>query len=554
VLRVFLRLEWTIAAILAMACVLVVVDSSSLLFQDYPNHLARAEVLADLMFGHGHLFGEAFTYQFMAVPYIAGDLMLALAVHALGDTAATALWTSLVLLSVPLAAMFYLRVMRTPPEIRIVFFLLSLYLSTDWFFVVGFLNFRIGIALTIFALALAQSLRHRWSAPLFALYCTVAAIGYLMHLAFVIFLTVALLVSALYRLRARTTSLRREVWLLAPVAVLFIWYLLGITLDPAQHPVAAGHYVRGGVRSKLQRLDWDFVRFNPWVDALLMLMFWICLLWPIRRQLHVSGLRSSSVIEMLILAAVFLGMYLVLPADYGDVSYIDIRALPLVTLFLGFACVLLAQATAATASFRSGFVPIIAALLVIANLLDVAFTSANYKVWLQEYRAVIAALPRGAHVFSVFTHTRLSNMNPNLDADAFVVIDRGGVTPYLFSGDQGHPMKYFRYLTRPYAPGRDWYVVEPSASVDWTAIACSYDYMLVTRPFDPQRLRASMITVAENSSGALIAIDKRQCSAGGDRTQTIPTVDVPRAIDAHTRSRADVGSSSRRSGPPASAK
>src|SRR6185312_699088 len=49
---------------------------------------------------------------------------------------------------------------------------------------------------------------------------------------------------------------------------------------------------------------------------------------------------------------------------------------------------------------------------------------------------------------------------PYVHAASFVVIDRGGMTPYLFGGDDGDPMIYFRYRHRPYEPKWMWYDAE----------------------------------------------------------------------------------------------
>jgi hypothetical protein len=92
------------------------------------------------------------------------------------------------------------------------------------------------------------------------------------------------------------------------------------------------------------------------------------------------------------------------------------------------------------------------------------------------------------------------------------VVDRHAIVPNMFSGDQSHPMKYFRYINRSVAPPADWYTDSLPTNVDWGAIACSYDYVLVTKPFQPFRKDFQMTVAAENSSGTVFAIDKRQCS------------------------------------------
>ena len=97
---------------------------------------------------------------------------------------------------------------------------------------------------------------------------------------------------------------------------------------------------------------------------------------------------------------------------------------------------------------------------------------------------------------------------PFLHVDGFVTIDREAVGPYVFAGDNGNPMKYFRYIRRPYDPPLTWYGDVPQGSVDWGAVARDYDFVILTKPYVAQALGLPTRTVAENSSAALVAIAK----------------------------------------------
>jgi len=105
---------------------------------------------------------------------------------------------------------------------------------------------------------------------------------------------------------------------------------------------------------------------------------------------------------------------------------------------------------------------------------------------------------------------------------SYVVTDRGAVTPYLFTGNGGQPMKYFRFKERLYAPQQRWYNSEQPVVVAGRAIACSYDFLLVDRPFDSRRLTVSGPTVAENGSAALMAIDARRFRCDRPRNHPPP--------------------------------
>ena len=197
---------------------------ASLPMQDYPNHVARAAVMADLLFHQGSSFGAYFQVHLAAMPYVLPDLVLMSLLEVFGLAVGTALFTSLALLSLPCAMYFYAQVRNCTPLARLFVFLLSLYLSTDWFFVAGFMAFRLALALIVMSLAIADLLRTRWSTGLFTAHVLVLVAGYLTHLTAPLFVAVALGVSALIRLWAGTTTVRRESYLFAPVAVLLMWH------------------------------------------------------------------------------------------------------------------------------------------------------------------------------------------------------------------------------------------------------------------------------------------------------------------------------------------
>jgi hypothetical protein len=101
------------------------------------------------------------------------------------------------------------------------------------------------------------------------------------------------------------------------------------------------------------------------------------------------------------------------------------------------------------------------------------------------------------------------------------VLDRGALDPYLFSGNFGDPMSYFRYRNLPYAPDFQWYRAQmqglkQDSEVDWNRVACSYDYILITMPYDTAFIRVPTDKVASNDAAALLAVDKQACRPGAD--------------------------------------
>jgi hypothetical protein len=108
----------------------------------------------------------------------------------------------------------------------------------------------------------------------------------------------------------------------------------------------------------------------------------------------------------------------------------------------------------------------------------------------------------------VYTPHRQGGILPFLHSGEFAVIDRASETPYLFSGDHGDAMKYFRYRNRPYAPDDEWYHrSDPDApAVDWNQVASQYQYLVVTKPFDSRRIPVDGRVLAENEVAAVLAL------------------------------------------------
>jgi len=72
-------------------------------------------------------------------------------------------------------------------------------------------------------------------------------------------------------------------------------------------------------------------------------------------------------------------------------------------------------------------------------------------------------------------------------------------------------MKYFRYRNRPYAPSDLWYWSDPAEAVDWPQVACSYDFLLVLKPYEAARIGLRTEVIADNSSATLLAPAKDAC-------------------------------------------
>lgn len=537
---------WPAAALLATGYVTLIARLTSFPFEDLPAHLARAKVLADLLFHHGRQWGTVFAFHWRLVPYLLHDLILTSLTAALGTAAGGAVFNELLVLSLPCALLFYMHVNRLAPQARPLVVLISLYLATDRFFLVGFAAFRLAIPLLIVCIALAAALRERWSRALYGVYLAAVLAGYLEHLTVPAFLAATLVVCAAVQLAFGRTHIRTEMRLLLPVIGLLALYFA--VLAGPHHAASPSIYSLewGTVQTKIAGLEGEFFRYGGRGSRPMELLLAFCLLWPVRHELLTPRqLLAPRVLEQIALAVTFLGVYVALPGTYSGAAYVDVRALPFVTLFILFAVLHLTPAHSRGSEFAGAPALAAAAVLAGVNLAYIGRHLEKDNAWMQGYRAVIAQIPRGALVLPIFTQPPVTVL-PLAHASAFVLLDRGGISPYLFAGNRGDPMSYFDYLEPPYAPVEEWYHLqqiwnhspvlalgkqqgqsyrwrfqydpgehdwEPAvlAPVSWGEVACEYPYIIATEPYDPTYIGVPTRMLAANSSAALLAVDRSAC-------------------------------------------
>jgi len=501
------RIAWSAGLVLVAAYCVLFVLLSPLPVQDFPDHLARAVAMNDLIFHHGEQYGSIYQFQLLWIPYLLGDLILTGAVALLGPSGGSAAWVLLVFLSFPCAALFYLRLRGGAARDRPLMLFLALYLATDWFFLMGFLSFRISVAMLIATLAVVELLRRNWSYPLFALYVGAVALDYLMHLSPIVFLIAALGVTGLLRLWLRTTTLRQEVALFAPVLVVLAWHFLVATHYREPTDPVTSEWLWGTWASKFARVGSQFFHFAPRTDLLLFALMVACLFFRVGIP-RMRDLRRPAVLEMAALGVTFLAMYFVLPLGYSEAFYVDTRPLPLASFFFIAACLALPAPDPATHPRREPLALALAALLALGNLAYLTRHFVADSSWIAQYRAVVAAIPLHGRVLPIYTHGGEGSVFPYLHTSGYVAMDRQAREPYVFAGDNGNPMKYFRYINRPYDPAEVWYGKIPRPAVDWHKVSRDYDFLLVTKPYDPGVLGLATRPVSENSTAALLAIAK----------------------------------------------
>jgi hypothetical protein len=498
---------WTFVAAATAAYVVTLVLLSPLPLQDLPTHLSRAVVMDDLIFHGGTRFGTAYEYHFLVIPYVLGDLMLTGAVELFGLKAASAIWVALVLVSLPAALGFYMRVIGVTPPRQALVLLLALYLSTDWPFVMGFLSFRLGIAMTIATLALVVMLRARWSTAVYLTYVLAVLLDYLMHLSAAVFVTATVGGTAVVRVLTRTTRLRTELLFAAPLAAVLAWNFLVADSYRLPGDLVENPYIWGSVTDKLARMGSDFYRYRWHSETALILLLLLALVLQTSRP-GIKQIRNVRLLELLTLAVTFLGLYIALPYAYSDAVYVDVRALPMVTIFGILTWVSWADQGQPIAPNRFALATGAALVLVAANLFSIATDLARQDRYVAQYRKMVAALPPHSRVLPIYTCPDYGRIKPYLHVNSFITLDRAGVMPYEFAGDNGNTVRYFRYRHRPYDPHEQWYIATHSLKLKWKNVSRDYDYLLITEPAPPGHLPVPATVVASNGAAEVLAIEK----------------------------------------------
>jgi len=352
-----------------------------------------------------------------------------------------------------------------------------------------------------------ELLRRKWSYGLFALYIAAVALDYLMHLSPVVFLVAALGVTALLRLWQRTTTLRTEVILFIPVIAILAWHFTVASgyREPGD-PITSA-YFWGTWSSKFARIGSQFFHYAPGTDLVLFGLLVAAMLARVGLP-RWRDLRQPPVLEMLTLGLTFLAMFFVLPLGYSEAYYVDTRPLPFVSFFLIAGCMALPRANPSVKPVRERIALALAVLLAVGNLVYLARHFLIDRAWITEYRSIVAAIPIHSRVLPVYTRGGEGSFFPFFHTSGFVAMDRAASEPYVFAANNGNPMKYFRYSHPTYDPPEDWYGQLPRPALDWQRVAQDYDFVLVTKPYDPAVLALPTRPLAENSTATLLQIEK----------------------------------------------
>jgi hypothetical protein len=417
------------------------------LLVDYPNHLASAFVLAHLRDAAFH-FGQYYRANWNTYPYLTMDVILLGLQHFVPIELAGRLFLSFCVLSVPLAAWFFIR-RANPGEERLVFWSL-LVCNNLYFFRFGFLNLELSMAVCFFLLGLWLWHLERPRLGTWFLLVTVTTALYFTHL---VGFAVAAVVMTAYSLSARR-----------PLKdLVFSWALYVPGMLCYLHSTV-GHAARGGFQfrslaGKIGSLISVMVACSTALDLLT-----IVVLLGVLACAQIDNPEFRWNYHWRRATAILFLCYLILPAVIGPATNVDKRILPFIFVL---------SLAGAKVGRRGRKLAMVAVLLFLirAGVLERNFVSAQPHF--AKLASAISSIPPGARVLPLVDWADGASW-PERHFWAYGVIERGWLTPCLFHDPGVHP---FALKDDPYDPCG--LAITPKTSLDWGRVGREFDYVWI---------------------------------------------------------------------------
>jgi len=446
---------------------------------DYPNHLAQAFVLTHLNDPSFH-FSEFYRAKWDVYPYLTMVVSLMGMQRFIPLELAGRIFLSLCLLAMPLCVWFFLR-QANPGNDRISFW--SLLLSYNVFFLYGFINYFLGVALCFLALGLWLRYLSRPTVVRWAISLAALTLLYATHL---FSFAIAGIVATTYLLFKRQ-SLRLFVlsWLLFLPGSLFYLQMQLRTTGP--HDVSFEGF--------MDKLDWlsGFLRgYSPSIHRFTLVALLICAVLAWWKNSDFKWNR-----EWIAVGSVLFVLYWLLPVGFGEGWHIYPRVLPILFVVL---------LTISRIGRRARLLAIVALLLFLVRIGDI-----TYHFWEERPRLAVMAqsfemVPTNARVLPIIDGEYDSPIQrPYYHFWAYGAIRRGWLLPNILSVPG---MSALRLKEGVYRPDLSW-DLDYSAPPDWVNVGRYYDYVWAYNvdTFAPQ-LESIGTVIFEKADFRIYRLDK----------------------------------------------
>lgn len=430
---------------------------------DYPNHLARAFVLSHLS-DPAFQFAQFYRSDWAALPYLGMDASLAVLGRIFPIETAGRVFLSLCALALPAAAWFFLSQVNPGDEAVALW---SLLIASNVFFLQGFLNFDLSIAVGFVALGLWLRWLARPSAPRWIATLVAFTALYFAHL---LGFGISGLIFAAY-LTVSRRSLGDWIWtgVLALPGLAFY-------LHSSRVGLTASKIIFHDLSDKLDSFHLIMHGYSPVLD-------WISLAalvgWFIAARWRNPAFRWNP--KWGAISVFLFALFWAIPWMWGDASDLDIRVLP----FL-FVTIL---ATARVGP-RAKWLAVIPLILFGARTVSVARHFSQVQPGLAGLARSFDAVPRDALVLPIVEGDQDPIERPFTHFWAYGVIRRGWFSPYLMDEPGQTPM---RIVYDSYTPDGFWnngYDEPP----DWNRVQSDYDYVWA---YDVSRFSDALSRIGE---------------------------------------------------------
>lgn len=427
---------------------------------DYPNHLARIHIL--------HQYEENESYQatyrrdMSLIPNLAMDLVVPALMDIVSIENASKIFLSLIIASFNLGLHCIGLAVNNRPQWNA---LAATFFTYNFAFAYGFVNYLFGLGLYFIALSVWIRYRAMWAVGRVISATALAMICYLSHLSAFVFLGISVVcLTALDVIRSGTLlklPLLLGLMPLVPPATAHIVHSVGNQDKWAMtwwHPV---------VPKKLIGLAYPFLTYDLAFDFTLGVIFVLLVLLSAR----VSGPRFASV-DLFLIGAMFLVIYLISPMSGARTSYIDRR-------FLLPAMVLLLLGIRLDVSRQLGQYVMIGLLgLSFLRVAEVGYFSGRIAREVQSHIRMLDLLPDGMRIYPMVVHDQSSSRSWLWDMHFFYTVHyatvyRHAFLPTIYAWEGAHSLN-MRFAVPEYVQVRRDTSVE---EVHWSAVLSKYDYV-----------------------------------------------------------------------------
>ncbi len=434
-------------ASLAAALLLPVWTVRHLPLVDYPNHLARAYILAH---PEDPVLVRYYAPDWSPNPYLLMDAAQVGMQRTMPVDAAGRILVSISLLALPLCVWFFLR-QASPGNDAVA--LWSLLLCQNFFFLTGLISLQLGMALCFLVLGLWLRLPDRFT---FTRYFLLAAATTLLYFTHLMGFAVAALITTWLALRTRRSRfLLYATWrMFLPGALLLVWSRSG----------TAGFDI--AFRSLGSKPLVPLIAIETYSQALDYVTFGVVVLAIVAARWRNPDFRWNP--QWLEVCLLLYLLYWLLPFRLFSSNYAFLRLVPFWWI---------AGLAAARVGRRAWLLAPAALLLFALRTANMATSFAGRQPELESFERAIHVTTEGARVLPL-VEWRGERKQVELHyshAWARGVIEKRWFTPYLFHDPGVHPLRIVHEAYAP--PAREYLPTIYRQAPDWARIQQDYDFV-----------------------------------------------------------------------------